>query len=85
MSTQPTPCPFCRSIVLVNLKWAEVNGRVFCNCCCKSFDIYVGEEVNEPDTKVEQAVQEISAPLEIEETEDELTTLDLVDHDGFWY
>ena len=81
-ATQPTQCPFCKSIVLVNIRWAIQNGRVFCNSCCKSFDIHVGEEEDE---KVEQAVQEISAPVQIDETEDELTTLDLIDHDGYWY
>lgn len=39
-----TKCPYCKSVVEVNIDFAIRNGRIFCNSCCKAFDIQVGEE-----------------------------------------
>lgn len=44
-----TVCPFCKSIVEVNVKFAKSNGRIFCNSCCKAFDIHI--EDDEPEEK----------------------------------
>lgn len=44
-------CPYCKSDVEVNVRWAKKNGRVFCNACCKSFDLRI-EEDEEPNEKV---------------------------------
>ena len=48
-----TKCPFCKSVVEVNVRFAKENGRIFCNSCCKAFDIMI--EDDEPEEKpVEQ-------------------------------
>lgn len=52
-----TPCPFCKSIVEVNIDWAIRNGRIFCGGCCKSFDIRVGEETSDEPPKKEVPVE----------------------------
>jgi len=71
MIEQPTQCPYCRYTVMINLKWAEKNGRVFCGTCCKSFEVHVGEEENEApakeqteDTKVETALEELEKEMD---------------------
>ena len=69
MIEQPTNCPYCKSVVLINIRWAIQNGRVFCNSCCKAFDIHVGEEENEaptkePDAKVETALEELEKEMD---------------------
>jgi len=51
--SQYMPCPFCKSVVEVNIDWAIRNGRVFCGGCCKSFDIRVGEEEDDEPPKKE--------------------------------
>ena len=48
-NTDFTKCPFCKSVVEVDIDFAIKNGRIFCNACCKAFDIKVGEE--EEDSK----------------------------------
>jgi len=62
------PCPYCKSIVEVNIDWAIRNGRVFCNSCCKAFDVRVGEEETPPpvpsDPKVAKALEDIEKELE---------------------
>lgn len=50
-----TKCPYCKSVVEVNINFAIRNGRIFCNSCCKAFDIHVGEEEDEaPKSKKEE-------------------------------
>jgi len=44
-------CPFCKSEVEVDVLWAKLNGRVFCGSCCKSFDLRIEEEDDEPEEK----------------------------------
>lgn len=44
-------CPYCKSEVEINVAWAKKNGKVFCNACCKSFDLRI-EEDEEPNEKV---------------------------------
>lgn len=39
-------CLCCEGIVEVDKSWAETNGKVFCNSCCKSFDVEIQEEDN---------------------------------------
>jgi uncharacterized Zn finger protein (UPF0148 family) len=51
--TQYTACPFCKSVVEVDINWAIRNGRIFCGSCCKSFDIRVGEETEDEPPKKE--------------------------------
>lgn len=68
MIEQPTQCPYCRYTVMINLKWAEKNGRVFCSTCCKSFEVHVGEEESEPpvnkDAVVETALEELEKEMD---------------------
>lgn len=72
MSYEYTPCPFCKTIVEIDIGWAIRNGRVFCGGCCKSFEIRVGEEekstppaVTEPeDVKVEVALEELEKSID---------------------
>lgn len=84
MTTQPTQCPYCKSLVLVNIKWAETNGRVFCNTCCKAFDILVGEEEAPPpipeSIKQESPINLDATIPEDDESEDDLTTADIEDY-----
>lgn len=64
MKTQIMNCPFCKSIVDVDIDWAIRNERIFCGGCCKSFPIRVGEDTEdekEPEVKapiVEETVKE---------------------------
>lgn len=46
-------CPYCKSTVEVNVAWAKKNGKVFCNGCCKAFDLKIEED--EPDEKVSKS------------------------------
>ena len=32
-------CPLCSGSIEVPKKWAENNGRVYCQTCCKSFEV----------------------------------------------
>lgn len=68
MIEQPTQCPYCKSVVLVNIKWAIQNGRVFCNSCCKAFDIHVGEEEPElpvnKDATIQNALEELEKEMD---------------------
>jgi transposase-like protein len=42
-------CPYCQEIVEVPKKWAIENQRLFCNSCCKSFEISIkSKEEEEP-------------------------------------
>jgi hypothetical protein len=43
-----TKCPYCKSVVEVDVDFAIRNGRIFCNSCCKSFEIHVGKEEPPP-------------------------------------
>jgi Fe-S-cluster containining protein len=69
-------CPFCKSIIDVDIAWAIKNQRIFCGDCCKSFPVAIrGEEVEEKEEakesleeKWDKGVQEI---LGDEEEEDE--------------
>lgn len=46
-------CPFCKNEVEVDVRWAKLNGRVFCNSCGKSFDLRIEEDEEEkPNEKV---------------------------------
>lgn len=39
-----TKCPFCGSVVEVDVEFAKSNGRIFCGECCKAFDIHIEDE-----------------------------------------
>lgn len=41
------PCPYCKYSVEINVRFAISNGRVFCQTCCKSFDIRIEEDEKE--------------------------------------
>lgn len=75
MIEQPAQCPYCKYTVMIDLKWAEKNGRVFCGTCCKSFEIHIGEEETEhpvnKDARVETALEELEKQIDkaIEEYE----------------
>jgi len=85
MSTQPTPCPYCRSIVEVNITWAIKNGRVFCNSCCKAFDIRVGEEETEevPEVKKDEKIEKALVELE-REMDDAIEDFEVSFLDDYW-
>ena len=68
MIEQPSSCPFCKSIVMIDIKWAIQNGRVFCGGCCKSFEVHIGEE--EPDLPVNKDAQIETALEELEKEMD---------------
>lgn len=40
-NTQPVICPFHKDEILIDVDWAATNGRVFCEVCCKSFEVQV--------------------------------------------
>ena len=46
-----TKCPFCDSLVEVDIPFARKNKRIFCGTCCKAFDIEVEDEVPEKPIK----------------------------------
>lgn len=56
-NTEYTPCPFCKSVVTIDVKFAKSNGRVFCGSCCKSFDIHIEED--EEEKKEEKAFKSV--------------------------
>jgi len=41
--TTPIRCPFCSHSVDVNIAWAYKNKLIFCDTCCKSFEVQVKE------------------------------------------
>jgi hypothetical protein len=45
MSTEKVECPFCGYQFKESKEWIIKNGRVFCGCCCKAFDV----ELEEPE------------------------------------
>lgn len=61
-------CPVCKYLIKVPIAWAIKNERIFCENCCKSFEIHVGEEENEPpvkqDEKVEAALEELEKEID---------------------
>ena len=42
-------CQFCNNIIEVPASWIKTNGRVFCDSCCKSFDVELEKESSEDD------------------------------------
>ena len=67
-------CKFCESEIEVPKSWIIHNGRVFCGCCCKSFEVRLGEEILAPvnkDAQVEIALEELEKEIDkaIEEYE----------------
>lgn len=84
--TQYTACPFCKSVVEVDINWAIRNGRIFCGGCCKSFDIRVGEETDDDPPKKEEPVRETQVEKTVEEKFDEGAKEILKDEDdGIWF
>jgi uncharacterized Zn finger protein (UPF0148 family) len=55
-NTEYCKCPFCKSTVEIDVKFAAKNGRIFCGGCCKAFNIKIEEEV--------ETEEEISVPNE---------------------
>lgn len=91
MATQPTQCPYCRYTVIVNVKWARKNGRVFCGTCCKSFEVHVGEEEKEDVINQDAQGEVTPEPLEkkLQALEDEIDQAieeyRIPDTDDYWY
>lgn len=84
-----TPCPFCKSIVEIDVSWAIRNGRVFCNGCCKSFDIRIGEETESEPPKKEVPVEKVEDRTK-EQFDKEVEKIleddePFVNSDGFWF
>lgn len=78
-----TPCPFCKSIVEIDVSWAIYNGRVFCGTCCKSFDVRIGEETESTPPEIPQ-----EPTKSIKEQFDEQVTEILQEedeYDGSWF
>lgn len=75
MKTQVMNCPFCNSILDVDIDWAIRNERIFCGTCCKSFPVRIGEDTTDkPEPEKVDDVQEkwdkgIKEILEDEEDE----------------
>ena len=77
-------CPFCSYPVQSDKDFAIKNKRIFCGTCCKSFDVDIQEDQREADwyKKLISGTSEVNKDTEEdEESEDELTTLDLDDFD----
>ena len=47
MNTDHIKCPYCKSIIKVDIDWIIKNGRVFCPSCCKAFDLSVEDDDEE--------------------------------------
>lgn len=43
MKPQEIQCPFCGTEFKVDADWIVKNERVFCNTCCKSFEVKLKE------------------------------------------
>jgi uncharacterized Zn finger protein (UPF0148 family) len=37
-------CPLCGFPIIVARSWAIKNGRIFCDTCCKAFDVEIKQE-----------------------------------------
>lgn len=67
-------CKYCESPINVPLKWAQTNGRVYCDCCSKSFDVAIQigvDEAKQEDKTVEATVNkdgEIQQVRELDST-----------------
>lgn len=46
-------CPFCKSAVEIDVEFAAKNGRVFCNGCCKAFDVKIQKATEDDDIQSE--------------------------------
>lgn len=58
-------CTFCEHDIEVPLQWAVTNGRVYCPCCSKSFDVKVElPEVAVDLAKEDTVVTEVKVPVE---------------------
>lgn len=62
-------CTFCEHDIEVPLQWAVTNGRVYCPCCSKSFDVKVelpevAVDLAKEDTVDETVVTEVKVPVE---------------------
>lgn len=44
MTEKTIICPYCKYPLKVDVEFAKKNGRVFCNTCCKSFEVVLEEE-----------------------------------------
>lgn len=51
-------CPYCKAEVEVDVAWAKKNGKVFCNGCCKSFDLRIEEDDEEEIPEEEEIKKE---------------------------
>jgi transcription elongation factor Elf1 len=45
---QKIRCPYCDSLFEVDADWIVKNERVFCNTCCKSFEVKLTEKEEKP-------------------------------------
>lgn len=75
-------CKYCDSTNEYPLKWVQANQRVFCPCCCKSYEVLIqvgfDQAIEEADKTV---ITEIENTSEITE---ELVNKDVETEDNQW-
>lgn len=40
-------CPWAGHTVVTTMEWVEKNGKVYCNDCCKAFDVEIRDDGGE--------------------------------------
>ena len=53
-NTQPVICPFHDGEILIDVDWAATNGRVFCEVCCKAFDVQIKEQIKPTEEEIKE-------------------------------
>lgn len=79
---QPVQCPFHKGVITIDPEWATKNGRVFCNSCCKSFEVRV-EQTEEP-TPIEEEIKQKFDEGVKEILKDEVDEEEVYDFGTFW-
>lgn len=75
------PCRFCPHTVNVDKDFAIKNGRVFCESCCKAFDVVVRSQEREIQSEDIPIYPYIGMDFSQDESEEELDTEDMDDFD----
>lgn len=70
MKNEIMSCPYCKGILEIDVSWAIKNERYFCEHCCKSFPIRIGEV---PEKKEETVKEKFDKGVEeiLKDEEDE--------------
>lgn len=63
-------CTYCEHDIEVPLQWAVTNGRVYCPCCSKSFDVKVELPEVAVDLAKENADKTVVTEVKAEESEE---------------